>query len=94
MLTRAILLGVGELTQRLSSAFKLLLRVFSLRPVGRYGSYLGGGLRPNSAGYLVRDDRPHVTTSARTAVAPPLGLTSRSAHYRLGSSRPRGAALR
>jgi len=31
-----------------------------------FGSYLGGGVRQNSAGYLVRDDQPRPTTSPPT----------------------------
>lgn len=63
----------------------------SLRKQGaKSGLSLGGGLKQNSNGYLVRDDLPLETILARTAAAPPLGLTSPSAHARLGFSKPRG----
>jgi len=68
-----------------------LLRIFSPKPAAQFQLSLDGDLVQNKKGFLVRDGLPLETTSVRTAPAPRLGLTSRSAHYRLGSSRPRGA---
>ena len=54
---------------------KILLR----KPVGRtFGSYLGGGLRQNKGGFLVRDDLPLQTHSARTEAAQLQGWTYHS----------------
>ena len=52
------------------------LKIFLQRPAARSGSYLGGGLHSNSAGYLVRDDPPLATISAHTVVVRPPALTS------------------
>ena len=41
-----------------------------------FGSYLGGGVRQNKSGYLVRDDLPLQTSSVPTAVVRPPGWTS------------------
>jgi len=49
----------------------LQLRIFSRKRVVRFGSHLGGGVRHNKAGYLVRDDQQHLTPSVPTVVAPP-----------------------
>lgn len=41
-----------------------------------FGSYLGGVLEPNNGGFLVRDDRPRLTTAVPTVAVPRPGSTS------------------
>jgi len=53
------------------------LKIFSRKPADGFGSYLGGGLRQNSGGFLVRDDLPLPTSSAPTAAARQPASTSR-----------------
>jgi len=61
------------------SGYGYLHGILPRRPVARtYGSYLGGGLRQNKGGFLVRDDLPLLTPSAPTVAAPPPGWTSPS----------------
>ena len=53
------------------------LRISLWKPAARpFGSYLGGGVRQNSGGYLVRDDLPLLIDSVPTEAVPPLALTS------------------
>ena len=66
----------GALPRILSDVFKLLLRVSLLRPAVRFGSYLGGVRQLSRGGYLVRDDQPRLTSSARTVAVPRPGWTS------------------
>jgi len=58
------------------NAFGWRLRI-SLRKRGaKFGSSVGSALEQNNGGYLVRDDRPLLMSSAPTVAAPPPGWTS------------------
>jgi len=76
----------GGRSRRIRSAeSRWQLKIFSQKPAGKSGSYLGGGLRQNSGGYLVRDDLPLLTTAAPTVVARQPASTSRLEHGRQAS---------
>jgi len=67
--------------------------MISLRKRGaKFGSSVGSALAQNNGGYLVKDDRPLLMTSAPTVAVPPLEWTSPSGRARQTSSRPRGGA--
>jgi len=58
----------GVLQSTLFGVFSLLQKIFSRKPAGRCGSYLGGVLHLSSGGFLVRDDRLPPTNSVPTVV--------------------------
>lgn len=76
MLTLASWLCAGVLRWIRWNVFRQRPTVLLPRLVDAFGLSLGGEVRQNSGGYLVRDDRPQLTTAAPTAAAPPPELTS------------------
>ncbi len=67
------------------SVFGWQLRISLRKLDARSPSSLGGEVRQNSAGYLVKDDPPQRTTVAPTAAAPRPESTSPSAPGHLAS---------
>ena len=84
----------GSLKSRRSAERRWQLKIFSQKPAAGFGSFLGGGLRQNSAGYLVRDDLPLQMPVVPIVVAPLPGLTYPWVHDRQASSKRRGGASR
>ncbi len=79
MRTRVIWRIAGKFRSIRWSAFGLLPEISPPKRVASlFGSYLGGGVRQNKSGYLVRDDLPRLSPSVRTVVVRRPGWTSPS----------------
>jgi len=61
---------VGSSRRIPSGESRWLHKIFSQKPAVTYGSYLGGDLRQNSGGFLVRDDLPRQTTAPHIEAVP------------------------